>query len=92
MLTNTRFCLSPLPGRVRRHPIKCVMMFNYMQIIINIFSCILFVYFIHQIYVFKFTHKYTSVPPYFAPHRSKGAPNHTKSLIFIHNVAYFAQN
>lgn len=67
-------------------------MFNNMQIIINIFSCILFVYFIHQIYVFKFTHKYTSVPPYFAPHRSIWAFDHTNSLIFIHNVAYFAQN
>lgn len=79
MLTNTRFCLSPLPGRVRRHPIKCVMMFNNMQIIINIFSCILFVYFIHQIYVFKFTHKYTSsrlILPRIGPKGRLIIPNH----------------
>lgn len=29
---------------------------------------------------------------YFAPHRSIWAFDHTNSLIFIHNVAYFAQN
>lgn len=63
-----------------------------MRIIINIFTCILFVYFIHQMYVFRFTHKYTTISSLFCPTLVQKTLNHTKSLIFINNVAYFAQN